>query len=111
MRRLVLLMAVVLPLASQDASRSDCQSDPVAWIAPEALDHACLASNRPDQITGHCIPKVKFWRLRMDSTRGDWHLYNAEDKHFLQQTAQRIASGQYNNSKIEWTTLTGSLPK
>jgi hypothetical protein len=110
MRRLALLMAGALQLAPQDASRFECQ-DPVVWIAPEALDHACLASNRPDGRTGPCIPKVKFWRLRMDSARGNWHLYNEEDKHFLQQTAQRMAAGQYNNSKLEWTTLTGSLPK
>jgi hypothetical protein len=47
----------------------------------------------------------------MDSARGGWHLYNEEDRHFLQQTAQRIASGQYKNTKIEWTVLTGSLPE
>ena len=111
MRRLVLSMAGALQLASQDASRSVCQSDPVAWIAPEALDHACLASNRSNEITKPCIQKVKFWRLRVDSARGDWHLYNEEDKDFLQQTAHRIAAGQYYNSKLEWTTLTGSLPK
>ena len=110
MRRLVLLMAGAMQLASPDASRSDCQ-DPVVWIAPEALDHACLASNRSDGRTGPCVPKIKFWRLRMDSARGNWHLYNEEDNHFLQQTAQLMAAGQYNNSKLEWTTLTGSLPK
>ena len=29
----------------------------------------------------------------------------------FQQTAQRITAGQYSNSKLEWTRLTGSLPK
>ena len=111
MIRLVLLMAWALPLAPQDASLSDCHTDPVAWIAPEASDHACLASNRPGEILGPCIPTLKFWRLHMESAKGDWHLYNEEDKRFLQQTAQRIANGQYKHTKLEWTTLTGSLPK
>jgi hypothetical protein len=104
-------MAGVLPLASQDASLSHCLSDPVAWIAPEVRDNACSASNKQDEIAGSCMPTLKFWRLHMDSARGGWHLYNEEDRHFLQQTAQRIASGQYKNTKIEWTVLTGSLPK
>jgi hypothetical protein len=111
MRGLVLLTASALPLASQDASLSDCHSDTVTWIAPEALGRACVANNRPAAISGPCIPTLKFWRLHMDSARGDWHLYNEEDKHFLQQTAQRIANGQYKHTRLEWTTLTGSLPK
>jgi hypothetical protein len=111
LKKKIVLLIAVLPLASQDRSRSDCQSDSVLWIAPEVLDHSCLASNRAGAVTRPCDPTLKFWRLHMDSAKGDWHLYNEADKHFLQETAQRIADGQYKNTRIEWTTMTGSLPK
>jgi hypothetical protein len=55
---------------------------------------------------------LKFWRINMDSAKGDWHLYNeADDKKFLQDVATRIASGQYNHTRLEWTSVVARLPK
>ena len=104
-------MAWAMAWSPQDASRSDCHGDTVAWIAPEALDPPCLVSHRPGETPGPCVPKLKFWRLHMDNAKGDWHLYNEEDKRFLQQTAERIANGQYRDTRLEWTTLAGNLPR
>jgi len=52
-----------------------------------------------------------FWRIRMDSALGNWHLYNAEDAKFLKETADRIKHGQYRHTKIEWATIEGRLPR
>jgi hypothetical protein len=86
----------------------------VVWIAPEAQD----AQIRPPQCIKAALAempkecyKLVFWRIHMDSARGDWHLLVDEDRRFLKETAERIANGQYKSTKIEWTSLDGKLPK
>ena len=75
-----------------------CTASAVAWIAPEAVEA---------KVEG----KLIFYRIRMNKAKGDWHLVNDEDKRFLDETARRIASGQYQDTKIEYTSVGGKLPQ
>jgi len=54
---------------------------------------------------------IRFWRMTLDGQKGNWHLYNEEDKHFLDDVQRRINSGQYGGSKVEWVAIEGRLPK
>lgn len=91
----------------------------VVWIAPEAVEakkscfHKVELLSKPPilvDVPSECHSLV-FWRIRMDSAKGDWHLLNDEDKNFLKETAERIASKQYKNTKIEYTSVEGKLPE
>ncbi len=97
---LAIVLAVWLltqqPLRGQD--EVPCTSVVTAWIHPEAA---------VDKLHG----KLVFWRLHMNSAQGDWHLLNDEDQDFLKQTAIRIANGQYKDTKLEYTSVEGKLPK
>ena len=54
---------------------------------------------------------IRFWRLTLDRHKGNWHLYNEEDRRFLSDMQARIYKGQYVNTKIEWAALEGKLPQ
>ena len=73
------------------------------WVEPELTDKQHVELCHKDF--------VRFWRINYDGKKGFWHKFNDEDKKFLADTAARIKSGQYENSKIEWFALEGKLPK
>jgi hypothetical protein len=53
---------------------------------------------------------IRFWRMKLDGGSGMWHLFNEEDRKFLDDVQRRIKSGQYVG-KIEWFEFEGRLPQ
>ena len=119
----IILVALSASLLAQDDV--PCRSDGVAWISPEAVSTINLSDigscpydisrlTYQNRFKAFAQPNRKclvFWRIKMDSAHGDWHLFNQEDKRFLVETARGIASGRYPTTVIEWTALAGNLPK
>ena len=63
------------------------------WIPPDppAEMHAALCHK----------DFLRFWRIKTGGERGNWHLYNDEDKFFL----------KHWKEAVEWTAIEGRLPK
>ena len=55
-----------------------------------------------EQIKQQHHVKLTFYRLHMDSGKGDWHLFNEEDVRMLREIQDKIDNGQYSKTKIEW---------
>lgn len=88
---------------SETQSWKSCEAPKVEWVPPEPppeiMKAICAGNPKPKDSTEDCKPHLlKFWRIKGG---GAWHLYNKEDKVFLQEW----------KGVVEWTVLEGKLPK
>ncbi len=89
---ILLLGGIIIgSLRGQQPQQMDGSSN--EWIAPEL----------PDSFHAQLCHKdfLRFWRIRTHGEKGNWHLYNEEDKGFLSRWKE----------KVEWTAIEGRLPK
>lgn len=84
--RLFALLFLCLGLFAQEASVNE-------WVLPEL----------PDALHAQLCHKdfLRFWRLKAQGGKGNWHLYNEEDKAFLSRWKEAV----------QWTAIEGRLPK
>ena len=84
MKRLITGIVLTCALAAQTEN---------TWVLPEL----------PDELHAQLCHKdfLRFWRIKTHGERGNWHLYNDEDKMFLSRWKEAV----------EWTVIEGKLPK